>query len=140
MLFPKKVKFRRWQTGRKNPKKIANAVATRGVNVAFGSHGLKATTPARVTSNQIEAARKVISRSTGKVGKTWIRVFPDRPFTQKGSETPMGKGKGDPQGFVFEVKPGKILFEVDGVPDEMAREAFRKAGSKLPVKTITVTR
>lgn len=140
MLFPKKVKFRRWHTARKNPKKIAASVATRGTEVSFGSHGMKATTPARITSNQIEAARKVISRSTGKVGRTWIRVFPDRPFTRKGAEVPMGAGKGNPEGFVFEVKPGRILFELDGVPDDVAREAFRKAGNKLPVKTVTVTR
>lgn len=140
MLFPKKVKFRKWQTGRKNPTKIASAVATRGTTVTFGSHGLKALTGARVTSNQIEAARKVVNRAKGKVGRTWIRIFPDRPFTKKGAEVPMGKGKGDPQGFVIEVKPGRILFEIEGVPDAVAREALRKAGAKLPLKTTTVTR
>lgn len=140
MLFPKKVKFRKWQTGRKNPEKIASGVATRGTTVSFGSHGLRALTSARITSNQIEAARKVINRAKGKLGRTWIRIFPDRPFTKKGAEVPMGKGKGDPQGFVIEVKPGSILFEIDGVPDAIAREAFRKAGAKLPVKTVTVTR
>lgn len=138
MLFPKKVKFRKWHTMRVNPKK--KQIATRGVTLSFGSYGLKAVTGARITSNQIEAARKVISRSTGKVGRTWIRVFPDRPFTQKGAEVPMGKGKGDPKGFVCEVKPGRIIFEIDGVTDEVAREAFRKAGAKLPIKTVTVTR
>lgn len=140
MLFPKKVKFRKWQTGRKNKAKLAQRVATRGTEVNFGSHGLKALGGARITSNQIEAARKVINRAKGKVGRTWIRVFPDRPFTKKGAEVPMGKGKGDPQGFVVEVKAGRILFEIDGVPDAVAREAFRKAGAKLPVKTATVTR
>jgi len=140
MLFPKKVKFRKWQSGRKNPKKLAERVETRGIEVSFGSHGLKALTGARVTSNQIESARKVITRSKGKVGRLWIRIFPDRPFTKKGAEVPMGKGKGDPQGFVTEIKPGRILFEIDGVTDEAAREAFRKAGAKLPVKTMTVTR
>jgi len=140
MLFPKKVKFRKWQTGRKNVEKLADRVSTRGVDVVFGSHGLRALTGARITSNQIEAARKVINRSKGKVGRTWIRIFPDRPFTRKGAEVPMGKGKGDPQGFVVEVKPGRILFEVDGVSDEVAREAFRKASAKLPVKTVTITR
>lgn len=140
MLFPKKVKFRKWHTARKNPKKLATAVATRGVELAFGSHGLRATTGARITANQIEAARRVISRSMGKTGRTWIRVFPDRPETKKGAEVPMGSGKGDPFRFVAEVKPGRILFEVDGVTDAMAREAFRKATAKLPVKTTVVTR
>lgn len=138
MLFPKKVKYRKWRTNRRNPNK--KVVATRGTTIAFGSHGLKALSPARITSNQIEAARRVISRSMGKTGRIWIRMFPDRPFTQKGAETPMGSGKGDPKGFVFEAKPGRVLFEVDGVPDEVAREAFRKAGAKLPLKTSTVAR
>jgi len=140
MLFPKKVKFRKWQTARKNPKKLAARVATRGTTITFGSHGLKAATGARITANQIEAARRVISRSTGKTGRTWIRVFPDRPETKKGAEVPMGAGKGDPYRFVTEVKAGRILFEIDGVSDEVAREAFRKATAKLPIKTSVVTR
>lgn len=140
MLFPKKVKYRKWRTARKNPKKIASAVATRGITVAFGSYGLRALSPARVTSNQIEAARRVISRSTGKAGRVWVRIFPDRPFTRKGAETPMGSGKGNPEGFVVEIKPGRILFEVDGVTAPVAKEAFRKATAKLPVKTVTVER
>ena len=140
MLFPKKVKFRKWQTARKNPTKLASAVATRGTTLTFGSFGLKATTGARVTANQIEAARRVISRSTGKTGRTWIRVFPDRPETKKGAEVPMGAGKGDPFRFVAEIKPGRILFEIDGVTDEAAREAFRKASAKLPVKTSVISR
>jgi large subunit ribosomal protein L16 len=139
MLFPKKVKHRKWQVGRKHPNKLMSP-DTRGVNVSFGSFGLRATTQARVTSNQIEASRRVISRTLGKVGKMWIRVFPDRPFTQKAAEVGMGKGKGDPQGFVFEVLPGRILFEVDGVSEAVAREALRKAGTKLPVKTKVVSR
>lgn len=138
MLFPKKVKYRKWQTGRRNPAK--KSVATRGITVAFGSHGLKAVSAARVTSNQIEAARKAVSHALGKSGRVWVRVFPDRPFTQKGAETPMGAGKGDPQGFVVEVKPGRVLFEVDGVTEAIARESLRKAGTKLPVKTFVVTR
>lgn len=138
MLFPKKVKYRRWHTARKNANK--KVVATRGVEVSFGSYGLKALTAVRMTSNQIEAARKVISRSTGKVGKTWIRVFPDRPFTRKGAEVPMGAGKGNPEGFVAVIKPGRILFELDGVTEDVAKEAFRKAGAKLPVKTVMVKR
>ncbi len=138
MLFPKKVKHRKWQTRRKNPKKVG--VASRGTVLAFGSHGVKATTAARVRSNQIEAARKVVTRTIGKTGKYWIRIFPDRPFTAKPAETGMGKGKGDPQGYEFEVLPGRILFEVDGVPDGIAREAMRKAGTKLPVKIKVVSR
>jgi len=138
MLFPKKVKHRKWQTGRKNPAKINNA--TRGTTVAFGSFGLKATSNARVKSNQIEAARKVVSRTLGKTGNMWIRVFPDRPVTAKAAEVGMGKGKGDLKGYCFEVLPGRILFEVDGVSDAVAREALRKAGTKLPVTTKVVTR
>jgi large subunit ribosomal protein L16 len=139
MLFPKKVKHRKWQTGRKNPNKQKRA-ETRGITIAFGSHGLKAQSQKRVTSNQIEAARRVISRTLGKVGKTWIRVFPDRPYTAKAAEVGMGKGKGDPQGFVFDVRPGRIIFEIDGVSDEIAREALRKAGMKLPLKTKIISR
>ena len=138
MLFPKKVKHRKWQTGRKNPKKIR--VETRGIRLAFGSYGLKTTTPARIRSNQIEAARRVISRSLGKTGKTWIRIFPDRPFTRKAAEVGMGKGKGDPVGYECIVLPGRIIFEIDGVSDSMAREALRKAAAKLPIKGIVVTR
>jgi large subunit ribosomal protein L16 len=113
---------------------------TRGLTVSFGSHGLKALTPAEVTSNQIEAARRAAQRKLGKAGRMWIRIFPDRPFTQKGAETPMGSGKGDLQGYIFEVHPGRILFEVDGVSDEVAREALRKATTKLPLTTRIVTR
>lgn len=140
MLFPKKVKHRKWQTGRKSATKLASIQETRGTTVAFGSYGLKATTLARVRSNQIEAARKAMSRQLGKTGRYWIRVFPDRPFTAKPNEVGMGKGKGDPQGFCAEVKPGKIVFEVDNVPEDIAREALRKAGTKLPVKTKIVER
>jgi len=139
MLFPKKVKHRKWQTHRKSPEKM-NRPDTRGLTVAYGSYGLKATTGSRVKSNQIEAARRVISRTMGKTGKSWIRIFPDRPITQKAAEVPMGKGKGDPDHFVFEVQPGRVMFEVDGVTEEVAREAFRKATNKLPVKAKFVTR
>lgn len=140
MLLPKKVKFRKWQTDRQNPKRIAGAVETRGTTLSFGSYGLKAITGARIKSNQIESARKVASRTITKTGRLWIRIFPDRPFTAKPAEVGMGKGKGDPQGYCFEVKPGRILFEVDGATDALAREALRKAGAKLPVKTLIVTR
>lgn len=139
MLFPKKAKHRKWQTGRKNPEKLARP-ATRGVTVAFGSYGLKSLEQARITSNQIEASRKVITRTIGKLGKMWIRIFPDRPFTAKAAEVGMGKGKGDPQGYVAEVRAGRVLFEVEGVSEEVARTALRKAGMKLPVKTKIVAR
>jgi len=139
MLFPKKVKHRKWQTNRKSPEKLARP-DTRGITVAFGTYGMKATTPSRVTSNQIEAARKVLSRATGKTGKMWIRIFPDRPITAKPAEVGMGKGKGDPKHFVFEVRPGRVLFELDGVPEAIARDAMRRAGAKLPLKTTVVTR
>ncbi len=138
MLFPKKVKFRKWQTKRVNPAK--RQVATRGVTLAFGSHGLKAVTPGRISSNQLEAARRAGARLLGKTGRVWIRVFPDRPETKKGAELPMGKGKGDPFRFVAEVKPGRVLFEIDGVDDATAREALRKASTKLAVKTAIVAR
>lgn len=140
MLFPKKVKHRKWFTMRMHPVKEANHADTRGIKISFGSHGLKAMDYARVTSNQIEAARKVISRYASKTGKVWIRIFPDHPFTQKPAEVKMGKGKGDPVGFIAEVKPGRIMFEVDGVEPKLAHEALRKAGTKLPVKTKVVSR
>lgn len=139
MLFPKKVKHRKWQVGRKHPDKL-QATATRGITVAFGSYGLKATSQSRVTSNQIEAARRVISRTLGKTGKIWIRIFPDKPMTKKPAEVGMGKGKGDPSHFIVEVQPGRVLFEIDGVPEATAREAMRKAAAKLPLKAKFVTR
>ncbi len=139
MLFPKKVKHRKWQNNRMSLEKRSRP-DTRGITVSYGSYGLKALTPSRVKSNQIEAARRVISRTMGKAGKSWIRIFPDRPVTQKAAEVPMGKGKGDPDHFVFEVRPGRILFEIDGVSEEVAREAFRKACAKLPVQGKLVRR
>lgn len=138
MLFPKKVKFRKWQTGRTNKNKVH--VTTRGSKVLFGSHGLKALSSARIKSNQIEAARRVVSRTLGKTGKTWIRIFPDRPYTAKAAEVGMGKGKGDPVGYVAEVFPGRVLFEIDGVTEAVAKDALRKAGAKLPVKSKVVSR
>ncbi|MBU6231262.1 50S ribosomal protein L16 [Patescibacteria group bacterium] len=140
MLFPKKVKHRKWFTMRQHREKEAAHAETRGIGLAFGSYGLKAMKYARVTSNQIEAARKVMARYATKSGKVWIRVFPDHPFTQKPAEVKMGKGKGDPQGFIAEVKPGRIMFEIDGVEAAVAAEALRKAGTKLPVKTKVVSR
>ncbi|MEK7462599.1 MAG: 50S ribosomal protein L16 [Patescibacteria group bacterium] len=133
MLFPKKVKHRKWQTNRISEERRQRP-DTRGVTVAYGEYGLMAITGSRVKSNQIEAARRVISRTTGKTGRVWIRIFPDRPITKKAAEVPMGKGKGDPDHFVFEVRPDRVLFEVSGVTEDIAREAFRKATAKLPVK------
>ncbi len=139
MLFPKKVKHRKWQTNRISEER-RNRPDTRGITVAYGEYGLKALTGSRVKSNQIEAARRVISRTMGKTGRVWIRIFPDRPITQKAAEVPMGKGKGDPDHFVFEVKPERIIFEVEGVSEEIAREAFRKACAKLPLQGKIVRR
>ncbi len=139
MLFPKKVKHRKWQTQRLSEKRLSRP-DTRGVSVVFGSFGLKAVTPARVTSNQIEAARKVLTRATAKTGKLWIRIFPDRPVTAKPAEVGMGSGKGDPKHYVFQVRPGRVLFEMDGVREDIARAHLRQAGMKLPVKTTIVTR
>lgn len=138
MLFPKKAKHRKWQTGRKNLNKVG--VASRGNTISFGSHGLKAMAGARIRSNQIESARRAAKRYVGKTGRVWIRIFTDRPFTSKPSEVKMGKGKGAPEGYCVPVKPGTILFEVDGVSDEKAIEALRKAGTKMPVKTKIIDR
>ena len=139
MLAPKKTKYRKWQTGRRHPARRAQP-DTRGLTVAFGQFGLKATTDARVTSNQIEAARRALTRAAGKGAKIWVRVFPDRPVTQKAAEVGMGSGKGDVVGYVTEVRPGRVLFEVDGVSELLSRGALRKAGKKLPVKVKIVTR
>lgn len=123
---------------RKNPLKVG--AATRGTTVAFGSFGIKAVEPMRIKSEQIEAARKALSRTIGKTGKLWIRIFPDMPYTSKPAEVKLGKGKGDLAGYVAPVRPGRVLFEVDGVTEAIAREALRKAGTKLPVKTKIVAR
>ncbi len=139
MLFPKKVKHRKWQTARLSQAKL-DRPESRGITISFGSFGLKAETASRVAANQIEAARRAMQRSAGKTAKVWIRIFPDRPVTQKAAEVPMGKGKGDPDRYVFEVRPGRILFEIDGVTEAVAREALRKAGCKLPVRTRVVAR
>ena len=138
MLLPKKVKYRKWHTMRRNTKRVG--MATRGTTLSFGSFGLKATTAHRVRSNQIEAARKVLSRAMGKSGKIWIRIFPDMPYTQKPAEVKLGKGKGDLAGYVVQILPGRVMFEIDGVVDAVARESLRKAGTKLPVKSKVVAR
>jgi large subunit ribosomal protein L16 len=138
MLYPKKVKFRKFFTMRQHPDKVRNA--TRGTLLSFGSVGLKAITGGRITSNEIEAARKTISRSVSKTGRMWIRIFPDRPFTRKPAEVKMGKGKGEPEGFVAVINPGRVLFEVDGIDTEEAISSLIKAGSKLSVKTKIINR
>lgn len=138
MLYPKKVKFRKWHTMRRNPNRPR--VESRGLEVSFGSHGLKATSGGRIRSTQIESARRVITREMGKSGKFWIRVFPDQPYTAKPAEVGMGKGKGDPQGYEFQVWPGRVLFEIDGLTRVAAAAALRQAGSKLPIKTRVVER
>ncbi|MFA6158725.1 MAG: 50S ribosomal protein L16 [Candidatus Paceibacterota bacterium] len=138
MLLPKKVKYRKWHVMRKNPKKIG--LETRGTTLSFGSFGIKATSAYRITSQQIESARKVLAREIGKNGKIWIRIFPDMPYTKKPAEVKLGKGKGDLEGYCSPVKAGRVLFEVDGVSEAVAREAFRKAGTKLPVRSVVISR
>lgn len=138
MLTPKKVKFRKWQTGRRHI--VRRTPETRGTTVAFGSFGLKAITQCRVSAQQIEAGRKALTHFGGKTGKIWVRIFPDRPYTQKPAEVKMGKGKGDVQGYEFDVRPGRVLYEIDGVDEATAREALRKAGTKMPLKTKIIAR
>ena len=123
---------------RRNANKVR--VASRGITLAFGSYGLKAVSEHRVKSNQIESARKVLARAMGKSGKLWIRIFPDKPFTKKPAEVKLGKGKGDPVGYEVEVLPGRVMFEIDGIGEAEAKEALRKAGTKLPLKTKVVAR
>ena len=134
MLMPKKVKYRKQQRGKRAGKAWA------GSDVSFGDFGLKATEVAWVTDRQIEAARIAISRHVKREGRMWIRIFPDKPITKKPQETRMGKGKGAPEQWVAVVKPGRVLYEMEGVTEAMAREAFRLAAHKLPVKTKFVRR
>ncbi|HEY4521550.1 MAG TPA: 50S ribosomal protein L16 [Candidatus Paceibacterota bacterium] len=136
MLFPKRVKFRKWQ--RNATKRILKE--TRGTTLAFGSFGLKAEEACWVNSKQIEAARKAAAKFIQRGGKFWIRIFPDKPITQKPPEVTMGGGKGDPVGYVFPVRPGKVIFEIDGITKEVAQDALKKAGSKLPIKTKFISR
>ena len=128
MLMPKRVKFRRVQRGRLTGK------ASRGNELAYGSYGLVALEPAWITSNQIEAARIAMTRYVKRGGKVWIKIFPDKPITEKPAETRMGSGKGSPEYWVAVVKPGRIMFEMDGITEEQAREAMRLASHKLPIK------
>ena len=134
MLMPKRVKYRRVQRGR------MKGVATRGNTVSNGTFGLQATEPAWVTSNQIEAARIAMTRYIKRGGKVWIKIFPDKPITEKPAETRMGSGKGSPEYWVAVVKPGRVMFEIGGVAEETAREALRLAMHKLPVKCKFVAR
>lgn len=129
MLMPKRVKFRKQQRGR------MKGAAQRGSHIAFGEFGLKATEPAWITARQLEASRVAMTRSLKRGGKVWIRVFPDKPVTEKPAETRMGKGKGTPEYWVAVIKPGRILFEIGGVEKSVAQEAMRLAAHKLPIKT-----
>ena len=134
MLIPKKVKHRKWHKGRSRTR----TVETRGLDLAFGSFGIQALESVWLNSRQIEAARKSITHFTKRGGKIWIRVFPDKPVTKMPPEVTLGGGKGNVDHYVFPVKPGRMLFEIDGVKEDIAREAFRRAGHKLPVKTRVV--
>jgi len=131
MLIPKKVKHRKWQKGRSRKRQVE----TRGVSLVFGSYGLQALSNSWVSSRQIEAARRAVVNYFKKGGKLWIRIFPDKPVTRKPPEITMGGGKGNVEFYAFPVRRGRILFEVDGVSEETAREALRRAGDKMPVKT-----
>jgi len=134
MLQPKRTKYRKRQKGRNR------GLASRGDEVSFGDYGLKATGRGRVTARQIEAARRALTRHIKRGGKIWIRVFPDKPVSKKPLEVRMGKGKGNPEYWVAEVKPGHVLYEMEGVSESLAREAFRLAGAKLAVSTTFVSR
>ncbi|ODA68310.1 50S ribosomal protein L16 [Methyloligella halotolerans] len=134
MLQPKRTKYRKAQKGR------IRGNATGGVDLNFGTYGLKAQEPARITSRQIEAARRAMTRQMKRAGRVWIRIFPDTPISKKPTEVRMGKGKGSPEYWAAKVKPGRIMFEIDGVGEPVAREALRLAAAKLPIKTRLVMR
>jgi large subunit ribosomal protein L16 len=134
MLVPKRVKYRKQQRGRRS------GIATRGSTLVFGQYGLKALEAAWITNRQIEAARRAMTRYVKRGGKVWIRIFPDKPITAKPAETRMGKGKGAPVGWVAVVKPGRILYEMEGIPEAEAKEAMRLAAMKLPIATRFVSR
>lgn len=129
MLYPKKVKHRKWRKG------VSKGIETRATKLSFGSFGLKSLGTRRISSRQIEASRRAILRYLKKGGKLWIRIFPDKPVTKKGVEVPMGGGKGAVDHYVFPVKPGRIIFELEGVKEAIAKEALKTAANKLPVKT-----
>ena len=134
MLMPKRTKYRKQMRGRMKGK------SGRGTHIAFGDYALQATEPCWITSRQIEAARRAVMRYIKRGGKFWIRVFPDKPITQKAAETRMGSGKGNVEYWAAVVKPGRIMFELSGVPEDVAKEAMRLAGHKLPIKTQFITR
>jgi large subunit ribosomal protein L16 len=134
MLQPKRTKFRKAHKGR------LKGVATSGTTLNFGAYGLKATEPGRVTARQIEATRRAITRHIKRAGRVWIRIFPDVPVSKKPTEVRMGKGKGSPEYWMVRIQPGKVMFELDGVPEELAREAFERGAAKLPIKTKFITR
>jgi large subunit ribosomal protein L16 len=134
MLSPKRVKFRKMFKGR------TRGVAVRGSSIAFGSYGLQALEPGWITNRQIEAARVALTRHIKRGGKVWIRIFPDKPITKKPAETRMGKGKGSPEGWVAVVKPGRVMFELEGIPKDMAQKAMALAAAKMPIKTKFVVR
>ena len=134
MLSPKRVKFRKMFKGR------TRGVAVRGSSIAFGSYGLQALEPGWITNRQIEAARVALTRHIKRGGKVWIRIFPDKPITKKPAETRMGKGKGSPEGWVAVVKPGRVMFELEGIPKDMAQKAMARAAAKMPIRTKFVVR
>ena len=134
MLYPKKIKHRKWRKG------ISKGIETRATELAFGSFGLKSLGTRWISTRQIEAARRAILRYLKKGGKLWIRIFPQKPVTNKGTEVPMGGGKGNVSHYVFPIKPGRIIFELEGVKEEIAKEALEKAGDKLPLKTKFIKR
>lgn len=136
MLLPKKVKHRKWH----RPRRLNKGVASRLTTIAFGSFALRSVSHGWVTSRQIEACRRVLTRYVKRGGKIWIRVFPDRPVTRKGSEVPMGGGKGSPDHYVCTVKPGTVLFEMEGITPAQAKEALLASAYKLPVKTVFIER
>ena len=134
MLQPTRLKYRKVHKGRNT------GIATRGTKVSFGDFGLKAVGRGRLTARQIEAARRAMTRHIKRGGRIWIRVFPDKPITKKPAEVRMGNGKGNPEYYVAEIQPGKIIYEIVGVPEELAREAFKLAAAKLPLRTVFVSR
>jgi len=134
ILMPKRTKHRKWRKG------VSKGIESRSTELAFGSYGLKSFGTKWVTGRQIEASRRTIIRYLKKGGKLWIRIFPDKPVTRKGTEVPMGGGKGSVDHYVFPIRPGRIIFELEGIPEDKAREALRKAADKLPLKTKFVKR
>ena len=134
ILMPKKVKHRKWHRGK------SKGIETRGTSLVFGSYGLKSLGSKWISGRQLEAARRAILRYFKKGGNLWIRIFPQKPITKKGIEVPMGGGKGDVDHYAFPIKPGRIIFEIEGIPEDSACEALRKAAAKLPIKTKVITR